>query len=1093
MTDDRDAFDRFADVPMTVVVDPGQPPYDAPPVLELRGPLIRGRVAAALDHASAGTLGGRRWRHRLQRLGPDHHLLHVEAAAPPVPDDGHVPADAFPAGLVADLLTARDKPGAPLGPAQLTLLRRREAAPDAHPIGVLDVAEPLDPATVSSALNRLVRCHPLLGARIDTEARGGIHAAPPGYEAECTVADVTRAREAQAIADAGRRLDPSAGRTLGVVLLRKRRRLAVVAHELVVDQTSLGILMADLEVLLTRPDEALAEEEVRYPDWVASLPAMAADPRETGRWCAVAERRATASAFRPRAPLPGTAPVRHPGFVLRKAATARLTGALPRRLGLTPVQLLTGALGLALARWRGTGQASFDVRTDGRQDSPALARTVGPLDETEPVVLDAAPDGDARDFVDRAARRLATVGRASFGACREHAPDSAVRLLLRELVPVLVRFTPDADDRPGPRAPRTAVPYALDIAARVRGGRLCIGLDWLPAPHDGITDESVGRLLAVLRDVLQELAEGAGAPSASARTVAASPLQRELLADAEAHPGTGRQIEQLSWTWHGPLDTARFAAAWQSVFDREAVLRSSFEDGPEPRIVIHDRVVSEVVRLAHSDACWSDVLTGDRRRGIDPRSPGPLRVTLLDGPPVDNVPVPPTRVLLTYHHALLDTWSVRLLLEEFYRAYLAGGTLPGGDRRPDVRDHADWLAGQDCTAAREFWLRAAPVPGAAPSVSAYASVSPAAEGPGTGRARQRLAPAEAARLSAWAARWGATESSALQAAWALLLYRATGAEGPMPVRFSVAVPGRGIPLAGVERLPGALRNPVPVSVDVDPGATVPELLTALRDRAIDLAPYEWVSAGQIHGWTGTGRTGPADAARTADSLLVFESQLDPHDALEPSLAALGIRMEAPETTGATTAFPITLVSHRDEAGGLVLTADHDRTRLADATGVLAHCVRLLRELPERADDFTTIARFFDALPEATDPGSAFITLRPGTGGVICLVPSPGIPWSWYARLSRLYAGPEALILLRPAPEGARAWYEALRPVADEGLLLALGAFSGGGAGAYETARLVAADGGRPPLVVLTVGAGSDDSVRGLALLLDGAVRRTGGL
>ncbi|MFG2096168.1 condensation domain-containing protein [Streptomyces sp. NPDC048612] len=727
--------------------------------------------------------------------------------------------------------------------------------------------------------------------------------------------------------------------------------------------------------------------------------------------------------------------------------------------------------------------------TDGRQGSPALARTVGPFAETEPVLLPGTPDDTAREFLGRVAGSLADVGCAVFSACREYTPDPALRLAMRELVPVLVRFTPDADVRTAPRPDRAVVPYALDIVAWVRGRRLRVGLDWLPAVHDGITEESVGRLLSLTKDVLQELAGGPDAVPSAASTVAASPLQRALLADADAHPGTGRQIEQLRWVWHGPLDIARFTAAWQSVFDREAVLRAAFDHRPEPRITLHDRVVPDVVRRAHAGARWSEALADDRWRGLDPRSPGPLRVTLFDGPPDDGTSPPSTRVLLTYHQALLDTWSVRLLLAEFYRAYLADGTLPGGDRRPDLRDYAHWIEAQDLAPARDFWQRAAPRPDAASSVTACTSAWPAAEATGHGRARVRLTSSEAARLSAWAGRWGATVSGALQAAWALMLFRAAGAGDPMPVRFSVAVSGRGIPLDGVERLPGALCNPLPVSVEVDPAATVPELLAGLRDQAIDLASYEWVSAGQIDGWAGGMRCPSGAAGQTADSLLVFESSLGPLDRLAPSLAAQGIRMELPETTGAATAFPVTLFAHHDEAGGLVLSVNSDRTRPTDATGLLARCADLLRELPDRADESTPIAGGLDAFPAAAAPWPAFVTLRPGAGGVVCLVPSPGVPRSWYALLSRLYTGPESVVLLRRSPDGVQAWYEALRDLAGAGKPLVLGAYSGGGAGAYETARLLAADGHRPPLVVLSADTGTGEAVRGLARLLDAAARR----
>ncbi|QNP67866.1 condensation domain-containing protein [Streptomyces genisteinicus] len=1079
-TSERATSERPATV-TTVVVDPGEPP-----VLEVRGPLTEGRVAAALDHAAARALGTRSWRHRLQQLGPDHHLLHVEpvtgAAGGPAPG-------AFPAGIVADLLTARDRQPVPLGPAQLDLARGGEAAaPASHPSRTLDAPEPFDPAAVEAALRNLARAHPLLAARVDTEAGSGIHAAPLAADTVCTVADgVPPGRERAAIAEAGRHLRPSARRSLHAVLLRGRRRLVLLAHELVADQTSLEILLADLRAALERPERELGPEAVRYPEWVAALPAIAADPRECDHWREVAEGRAAAASFRSRGPLPQTAPEHHPGFALGRAATAQLTGPVARRFGLRPAQLLTGALGLALIRWRGTRAASFDVCTDGRQGTPALARTVGPFAETEPVLLDGEPGQHAREFTEQAARSLRAVGRAAFGACREYAADPALRLVLRELVPVLVRFTPDTDVRPAPRPARTAWPYAIDAAARMRQGRLQIRFDWLHSDHDGITRETVDALAASVRAVLDELAavpgEHAGQPP-----VAASPLQRELLADADAHPGTGRQIEQLTWIWHGPLDAARFADAWQSVFDREAVLRASFDHGRDPVITVHDRVVPEVARTADPGAAWPEVLAADQRRGIDPRCPGPLRLTLFDGPPGDGAPA--TRVLLTYHQALLDTWSVRLLLAGFYRAYLAEGDLPGGDRRPDVRDHARWLAAQDLTPAREFWLRAAPAPDAAGSMAAYVTAPLLTEATGTGRARVRLASSEAARLAAWAGRWGATESGALQAAWAMLLYRAAGADGPLPVRFSVAASGRGIPLDGVERLPGALRNPLPVSVDIDPDSTVPGLLAALRDQAIDLASYEWVSAGQIHGWTADpdppGRR--AGAGPGGDSLLVFESSLDPLERLEPAFAAHGIRMEFAEPVGAANAFPVTLVAYHDDAGGLVLSVSHDRSRLADATGLLAHCAGLLRELPYAADDSTTVSEVLDALPPVPS-WPALVTLRPGTGGTVCLVPSPGVPRTWYTRVSRLYPGPESVILLRLALDGPVSRYAVLRRLAQSGQRLVLGAFSGGGADAYETARLLAADGVRPPLVVLAADTGTDEAALDLARLLDEAVRR----
>ncbi|MDG4865657.1 condensation domain-containing protein, partial [Streptomyces sp. T-3] len=193
-------------------------------------------------------------------------------------------------------------------------------------------------------------------------------------------------------------------------------------------------------------------------------------------------------------------------------------------------------------------------------------------------------------------------------------------------------------------------------------------------------------------------------PGPAIGVVTPSPLQCELLADADAHPAEGRHIEQLTWDWHGPLDPERLAAAWQSVFDHESVLRAAFDDAPDPRIVLHEQVTPEVVRMPYDADDWDALVERDRQRGVDPRRPGPLRITVLSA----ESPAPhaspddaerPHRVLLTYHQALLDGFSARLLVQEFFRAYLADGRLPGGDRRPDIGDYSAWLAAQDLAPA----------------------------------------------------------------------------------------------------------------------------------------------------------------------------------------------------------------------------------------------------------------------------------------------------------------------------------------------------------------------------------------------------------
>ncbi|MDG9695009.1 condensation domain-containing protein [Streptomyces sp. DH17] len=438
-------------------------------------------------------------------------------------------------------------------------------------------------------------------------------------------------------------------------------------------------------------------------------------------------------------------------------------------------------------------------------------------------------------------------------------------------------------------------------------------------------------------------------------TVPVTWQQYDVLLDSLAHRHTGRHVEQVTWDWRGPLDTERFTCAWQSVMDREAVLRTAVDWQPDPRvlppgphIVLHDHARADVVRHRAGSVDWDDLLEHDRLRGFDLRRPAPLRLTLLDLPDDGSARTdgpPATRVLLTFHHALLDAWSAFVLMDEFGRAYLAGGVLPGGERRPDIRDRARWLERQDPAAARDFFTRSLP---SGRPVLLPALPGPATRQSGCGRAEARLSAAETGRLHRWAGTRAVSGSSVLHAVWALLLYRVAGTGGPVTVGFGVTASGRGIPLDAVERLVGPMRTCLPMTVEVDPAHRLAHLLATLRDRALDMAAYEWTSAGQVQQWAGA-RTG-----RLLESLVTVEAVPRPPAELRAGLAAAGIRFERQRAGGAHTVLPVALLAHHLADGSLALAALYDRARLSDADAALlvAHCTRLLRHLPGTARNAT---------------------------------------------------------------------------------------------------------------------------------------------
>ncbi|GGQ99389.1 condensation domain-containing protein [Streptomyces flaveolus] len=608
-----------------------------------------------------------------------------------------------------------------------------------------------------------------------------------------------------------------------------------------------------------------------------------------------------------------------------------------------------------------------------------------------------------------------------------------------------------------------------------------------PGPAD-LTDPAGAEPFAW--DLLADLLAAPGT-----RTVPVTGHQRDVLLAAVTGPaGGGRHVEQLFWDWLGPLEATRFADAWQTVAEREAVLRSSFDWTGTARLVLHEAVTVEVVRHVPGAVRFSELLRRDRDRGFDLYRPALLRVHLLQGPPAapDARDGSPTRVLVTYHRALLDERGARLLVAEFYRSYLAGGILPGGERRPDIRDHAAWLPGQDTAAARAYVTAAAPPP--------HAAVSPGRPGDraghtdGTGRIQRRLRPPQTARLRAWAAQRGAGESSALHAVWALLLYRAAGAAGPAPVAFGVHLSGRDLPMRYAASVPGLLGNALPVTVTVDPARPLEELLLQARDAALEMSGYAWVPGERIRQWNG------GDATETT---VRFDSHPRLPEHLRTELAAQGIRVSAVQSAGGDTVRPVTLVAHYDTEDALVLTALYDRARVSDtdASATLSQCLHLLRCLPGHHDGPTRVADVLDLLPAAPVPRIArpqpdgsrpgLTVLRPGRPAavVVCLVQVPGTTPGIHEALARAWEGAERIVALGLAgPQDMPP--PALRRLLGEPRRLVLCGCGPAAPAAYALARRMAAEGGEGPLVVMTGIGDSAATARALARALHTVRART---
>nr|AGS49589.1 long-chain-fatty-acid--CoA ligase [uncultured bacterium esnapd10] len=794
---------------------------------------------------------------------------------------------------------------------------------------LLELTRPVDELVLNLAVQSLTLVHPELG--------------DPKRVFDAVVITSAEERD-RAIHEVQRSLDPDAGELVRARLLQNpvsgADLLLLVVHHLAVDGVSWRILLEDLDLAVASLEQGelprLPEEGQSYRSWLAGL---AADEATITYWRSVARRRQAVEVLTSTS-TSVEGETSRTETVLDENITARLlTTDMPVH------DVLTGLVALALARWRGCGTVTFDVETHGRQTATGdVSRTVGWFTALYPVVLGVDRTADPATHLAAVREELAAVpdGGVRFGLVRPELPKALVCFnYLGQIDSTAAgeRFTVVDGAVPGERSPRAERTHTVELYGIVRDGRLRLGATWAPSENDGVDEHAVEALLAQLTQVIIKLTE-----NREPEPVPLNPQQYGVLVDSLARRGTGRYVEQMSWVWHGPLNVERFTSAWRHTALRHAALRASFNWDGTPCLLVHPDVEPEV--RVHQDIAWDDLLAADRARGFDLGEPALLRLALLpDGQA--------HRILLSFHHALLDGWSTALVLEDFYLHYL-GHPRPMDPDEPDARTHAKWLAAQDTTDAEAFW--SSRLCGLDP-LTAPGVIGAGEPEQGIGRVEVRFSADELAKLRTIVSARAATENTVLQTVWAALLWRFADTKTDRAIGFGVTLSGRGIDLLGVERIPGLLMTTLPLTVEVRPDERVLDLVGRVREAALDTATFEWVSTGQVHDWSGRPGSVPL-----FESLLVVENYPSSLGEVGRLLAEAGIAVEQPTVTGAETAYPCTLLLHHDDKD-VVLTVVHDRTVIGtdSAQRIAELWLEVLTRL-ERLDSLT-VAELVDGLGE----------------------------------------------------------------------------------------------------------------------------------
>lgn len=701
-------------------------------------------------------------------------------------------------------------------------------------------------------------------------------------------------------------------------------RLLLVVHHLAIDGVSWRILLEDLNRLLEQPsltaDAVLGDKGSSYRQWHDALTAYAQNShchRQQRYWETVVAKRTPLHTDLPHTGDITVSDIRKETVRLNAAATRRLLQEVPATYRTEINDILLAALAMTLTAWNKGAGVLVGLEGHGREEiAPEIAvnRTIGWFTSQYPVWLEAAADTSMGLLIRNIKEQLRQVPDKGigYGISKYIGRQTA----LQGAVPWEVGFNylGQGDNMPAGHgaiktslssldaggSPQRIVPEKLAVNSMIRDGELVIEWSYSQLHFNAAT---IAGIAADYRHHLETLITHCADRSQQAAVASPSDygLGGVMTNDELDHfldatvAGVSRRSQvaglyrltglQEGMLFHGLYDekgsayiehfgcelpnlqVAAFQKSWEHLIQHHTVFRSAFyakicsipvqcvyQNIALPFTVLDYRHMTETAQQEALNA-W---MIADRQMGLDFEKAPLMRITLFQ------LQDDKYRMQWTYHHLLIDGWSLPVLLGELvetYEAILTNNSLPSL-KTDEFGDYIRFLADRDLSAEEVYWrgyLKEATEGCLLPFVTTTTSRTK-----GEGRFQEtllRLDTVARQQLERFTQQQRITLNTLVQGVWAYLLSRYTGKPAAM---FGVTVAGRPDELPGVDKKIGLYINTLPLYTTVANEQTIAGWLEEIQATQLQSREHQYAALNDIQHWTGI-------REELFDSLLVFEN------------------------------------------------------------------------------------------------------------------------------------------------------------------------------------------------------------------------------
>ncbi len=555
--------------------------------------------------------------------------------------------------------------------------------------------------------------------------------------------------------------------------------------------------------------------------------------------------------------------------------------------------LLLAALVKTLGQWSGLKHLVIDLEGHGREDlfeDVDLSRTVGWFTSTFPLALDLDLKLDEEKLILKMKSQLQSlpVKGLSYGVLRYLHPKKVTRESLCNKSTISFNYLGQFDSNKNKNelfnlttspvtnacASENLRPYLININGIVINGHLQFEFIYSDAYFKQKNIRKLAKyyltnLLTVIKHCMtykiksndiKYITNKYGADNIT-DIYSLSPMQNGMLFHSIYSMDPSEYACQMCWDIDCALDTVLLQASWNQLIQRHSVLRTIFcweNIADVQQIVLNKAPIKWIehdwqsLTVAEQKNSLIELFKRDKKTGFYFDDAPLMRINLVKLNPNKY------KLLWTFHHILLDGWSVARLITELRQLY---ANQPSSSPLLPFRNFISWLAQQNKTRATDFWqtmfvdYRPTPLL----NKNLETTISNIVYDEVVYTINNDLSK----KIYNFSKQQRITINSLFQSAWALFLRNYCQTDD---VVFGVTISGRPIDLDGVESMIGNFINTLPLRVTFHNEEIVGDYLQRIQSINLELQQYEYSSLAEIQAQLGL-KTGTS----LFETLMVYEN------------------------------------------------------------------------------------------------------------------------------------------------------------------------------------------------------------------------------